>query len=101
MNIHTEKDALIEIADRINQKRRMEVIETFKTGQGLYEEFKRMKDHGVYEKGNKTKTMRLIALIPPEIDRFFTDIYGKDYYKDKSFFKTRHPEWTVVEPSKI
>jgi uncharacterized protein YaaR (DUF327 family) len=99
--IHSKGDLLRKIADRINTKRRKEVIETFIDGQGLYEEFARIKAMGLYNKGNKSKTMRKIASYPLIIDQFFIDIYGPDYYKEKDFFKKYAPEWLVIDAQQL
>lgn len=90
---------LIKIADAVNAKRRQELIDIYDTGDML-KEIAKTRESGEYDKGNKSKSMRKIASIPVEVDIFLTKLYGEDYYKDPSFFKTRFTEWAVVDPKK-
>lgn len=39
-----------------------------------------------------------IAHIPTVVDKWFTQMYGKDYYKEKGFFD-KHPEWRTINIS--
>lgn len=57
---------------------------------------KHVRDQGTYQKGDLRSGRRLIASLPTEVDRFFSKVYGREYYKDKQFFIKRHPEWRVV-----
>jgi hypothetical protein len=94
----TEK--LVGIADTINHKRREEIFRTYQNSD-LMNELQKIRSLGIYNKGNKSKTMRKVASIPFEVDAFFTKVYGPNYYKDKDFFKTEAPEWSVLERSQI
>lgn len=92
-------DALVKVADSINEKRRQELFKIYENAD-VFKELARIRDAGTYDKGNKSKSMRLLASLPVEVDAFFSKVYGDDYYKDPSFFKTRFTEWTVVSPDK-
>jgi hypothetical protein len=85
---------VVDIADDINKKRRKEIIETFENRK-ILSYLHTLREQGTYIKGNKSKTMRLIAHIPIEVDIFFERIYGKEYYKDDKFFK-EYPEWLTI-----
>jgi hypothetical protein len=37
--------------------------------------------------------------MPVEVDKFFSDVYGEDYYKDPDFFRKHAPEWMVFDPN--
>ena len=93
----TFDDALRAVADDINQQSRQTVLELLYRNNDFKKFIHDEKRAETYVKGNKTKTMRKIASIPLEVDKFFTDVYGEDYYKDPDFFKKVAPEWTVVD----
>ena len=89
-------DVIIKIADKINKKRRQELLTYFFTDTQYSKYIKKVKEAGVFEKGSKSKVWRKIAEMPIEVDQFFTKMFGKDYFKDKNFFK-KFPEWLVVK----
>lgn len=85
------------IADNINKKRREEIFHIYSADNSFWKEIRDAKNYQMYERGNKSKTMRKVASMPIEVDTFFTKVYGPDYYKDKDFFRKYHPEWSVVK----
>lgn len=87
--------AIRTISENINKKRRQEVFNIYQSAD-MFKVIKDAKNYGTYERGNKSKSMRKIAWIPIEVDRFFCKVYGDDYWKDKNFFTSQHPEWRVV-----
>lgn len=91
---------VIKLADRINKKRRQELINIYDST-SVFKALEYIRSQQIYDKGNKSKTMRKIASMPIEVDQFFEKIYGKDYYKDKDFFTNIAPEWTTIDPKKI
>lgn len=94
------RNSLIKIADNINKKRRNDLLQIYASKNEFTDIIKQARESGKYEKGNKSKSMRKVAWVPLEVDEFFTKMYGKDYYKDKDFFKKYAPEWAVIDPLK-
>ena len=89
------------LADEINTKRQLEINQIY-SGKNEFDEYVGYaREHGVFEKGNKSKSMRKIASFPVEVDQFFTKVYGDNYYKDPDFFKKYHNEWAVIKNSKL
>ncbi len=85
------------LADKINAKRQDEIRQIY-SGKNSFDEYICMaREHGIFEKGNKSKSMRKIATFPVELDLFFTKVYGENYYKDPDFFQKVAPEWRVVK----
>ena len=76
------------------------MIELFRSNNDVKEYLARLRSSGVYKNGSKSKVWRKIASMPIEVDRFFTALYGRDYYKEKDFFK-KFPEWLVVDPKDL
>jgi hypothetical protein len=89
-------EALRKIADEINKKRRQQLLTHFFTNSLYKNTLTNIRKQGFFQKGSKSKVWRKIASLPPEVDEFFTRIYGEDYYKDKKFFD-KYPEWKTVE----
>jgi len=88
--------AVRKLADQINAKRQKEILQIY-SGKNEFDEYiGYAREHKVFEKGNKSKSMRKIATFPVEVDQFFTKVYGSSYYKDPNFFTKHHPEWRVV-----
>ncbi len=87
---------LIKVAEAINRKRRSELISLYTNNDHFQRYLKQIRSSGVYNKGSKSKVWRKVASMPIEIDEFFSNIYGVDYYKDKNFFKDHAPEWLVI-----
>lgn len=94
------KQAIIKVAEMVNQKRRQELLKIFSGKDGFLGYLKEIRNKEVYRKGSKSKVWRKIASMPIEVDRFFTALYGPDYYKDKDFFK-KFPEWLTVDPKHL
>lgn len=93
MNILDE--TLAKIADEINEKRRRELFDFFYSYDNPIKNYiNELRKSEIYKKGSKSKVWKMVALIPPEVDRFFSRIYGADYYKQKDFFD-KFPEWKV------
>lgn len=85
------------LADEINVKRQLEINKIY-SGKNIFDEYIGLaREHGTFEKGNKSKSMRKIATFPVEVDQFFVKVYGENYYKDPDFFSKLHPEWRVVK----
>lgn len=97
MNSDDLKQATVKIADAINKKRRQEIINVYSSS-AAFDYIKKMRKEGVFDTG-KTKGARMkkVASVPLEVDRFFTKLYGEDYYKDKDFFLKIAPEWRVTD----
>lgn len=93
-------ETLIKIADAINTKRRKEILDIY-SNKSIFDNLLAIRSSNVYNKGNKSKSMRKVASMPIEVDNFFTKIYGVDYYKDKDFFTKHYPEWAVVSAMNI
>lgn len=92
------KQALKKIADDINKKRRDEILKAMTdTKHPVREYVAKMRRLRMFDKGSKSKVWRKIAEMPIEVDRFFTKMYGEDYYKDKDFFTKLYPEWRVID----
>lgn len=91
---------VVKLADRVNKKRRQELIDIYDST-SVFKALNYVRSQQVYDKGNKSKTMRKVASMPIEVDMFFTKIYGEDYYKDKDFFRKYAPEWTTIDPKKL
>jgi hypothetical protein len=92
------KEALGKIADSINQQRRQEVIKAFSSNTPLKQYVDEAKSKGLHRKPKGAANYRLVASMPESVDKFFTDVYGENYYKDPDFFK-KFPEWATVAPS--
>lgn len=88
------KQTIGKIADRINHTRREELLTLYKGRSDVWDYIKRLKtaNDRVGRKG-----YRKVASMPLEVDRFFSKVYGKDYYKDPDFFTKHAPEWAVFE----
>lgn len=89
-------EKIAKIADKVNKKRRQELISIY-NNTDLFRTLKRIKDNKIFNKGNKSKTMRAIASYPVEVDMFFQKLYGDEYYKDPDFFTKHYPEWLVID----
>ena len=89
------KEAIGKIADDINYESRNKLLTYFNKQTVFSDYIKQAKASGIFEKSNKSKTMKKIATFPVEVDNFFTKIYGADYYKDPKFFDKVAPEWRV------
>ncbi len=94
------QEEIRKLADKVNKKRRQELI-TIYDSTSTFKALDYIRSQQIYDKGNKTKTMRKIASLPIDVDRFFAKIYGEDYFKEKDFFTRIAPEWTVIDPLKI
>jgi hypothetical protein len=95
-----QRNALVKIADDINLKRKNELLHFSSSNSEIRKYIQSLKNSHAYEKGSKSKVWRKVASMPDVVDKFFSDTYGKDYYKDKEFFTKHHPEWAVFNPSK-
>ncbi len=93
-------DQVRKLADRVNQKRREELISVYNSTSVL-KALDYIRSQQIYDKGNKSKTMRKIASIPLDVDLFFQKIYGEEYFKEKDFFTRIAPEWAVIDHKKI
>jgi len=82
------------VADSVNAKRRSEVFNLYQN-KPVFDYLSQLRRDGVYNKGNKSKSMKLLASIPIELDIFFSRVYGEDYFKDPDFFTKRYSEWNV------
>jgi hypothetical protein len=101
MDLQTDFDkAIQQISEGINKKRRQEVIDIYNS-KDAFKVINDAKKYGTYDHGNKSKSMRKIAWVPLEVDRFFSKIYGEEYWKDKEFFNKIAPEWRVIERHKL
>lgn len=96
-----EDRALKKIVNSINRKRQAQIEEAYDdegvTQSVLLEDKKAHWDKNPAGKAGWQK----IASIPMEVDRWFTKVYGADYYKDPEFFTKKHPEWRVVDIKKM
>jgi hypothetical protein len=89
--------AIRKVADRINAKRRRELIEIY-SGNTVFKDYVQdARKYKTFVEGNKSKSMRKIASMPMEVDAFFSRVYGNDYYKEKDFFTKHAPEWSVID----
>jgi hypothetical protein len=88
---------LVNLADRVNKKRREEIMHIYSGNTAFTDYIRHSKLNKIFNKGNKSKTMRKIASMPIEVDHFFMKVYGKDYYKEKDFFTKYAPEWLVID----
>jgi hypothetical protein len=98
--MNKNREALIKIANDINRKRKNELLHFFSSNSDIQQYIQQLKYKGTFNKNSKSGVWRKIATMPIEVDKFFTDMYGKDYFKDKEFFTKRHPEWAVFDPFK-
>ncbi len=93
------KDIVFKVAEKVNAKRRREVLSVYRNS-AVFDFIKKTRKSGEYQEGKKKGVrMRKVASIPHEVDVFFTRLYGVNYYKDPDFFVKRHQEWRVVDPS--
>lgn len=97
MDEEITKKALIKIADSINSKRRSELFKIFSGQTDHLDTLKALRNTDEYRYGSKSKVWRKIASLPVEVDKFFSDIYGKDYWRDPEFFTKRYTEWAVID----
>lgn len=96
----TWDEALIKVADQVNQKRRQEIIDIY-NNKDIQAYFAKMRATDEFTKGSKSKVWRKVATVPVEIDIMFQKLYGDEYYKEKDFFEKHHREWLVVDPLKL
>ena len=89
------KDAIGKVADAINEKRRAELIRAYFSRNEYAEAVRYARMMGSFKKGGKN--MRKVASMPPEVDAFFTKLYGPDYYHEPDFFNKWGSEWKVYE----
>jgi len=94
------QEQVVKLADRVNKKRRQELINIYDST-SVFKALQYVREQQIYDRGNKSKTMRKIASMPIEVDAFFSKIYGEDYFKEKDFFRRIAPEWTVIDPVKL
>lgn len=93
------RDIVAKVADKVNAKRRKEVLNIYRNG-AVFDFIKKARKSEVYQEGKKGGVrMRKVATVPTEVDVFFSRIYGNDYYKDPDFFTKKHQEWRVVDPN--
>lgn len=90
------REAIGKVADRINQKRRAELLTIYDGKHALWEYVARARSLDTFKHGSRDKSMRKIASMPVEVDEFFTKLYGPDYYKERDFFDRFASEWKVV-----
>ena len=90
--------AIVKIADSINQARRDELIQVYSQNSDFNKYIAQVKAEKLFQKGNKSKSMRKIASMPRVVDEFFTKLYGPEYFKDPDFFTKTAPEWAVIDP---
>lgn len=83
------------IADRINKKRREELMSFYSDNNEFSEYIKDARNFETFKKGNKSGSMKKVASMPQVVDQFFTKVYGENYYKDPNFFIKHAPEWGV------
>ncbi len=93
------KDAIAKIAEDINRKRRTELFSVFRSSSEVQKYLATLKKSGAYKNGSRSKVWRKVASMPVEVDKFFSDVYGEDYYKDPDFFRKHAPEWMVFDPN--
>ena len=96
----TWDEALIKVADQVNQKRRQEIINIY-NNRDIKEYFAKMRASNEFVKGSKSKVWRKVATVPQEVDTMFQKLYGDEYYKEKGFFEKHHREWLVVDANKL
>jgi hypothetical protein len=97
VNDTTHRAALRKIADRINARERNAILIQQYGASELRAQNARERASGDNAKAHGAAKWRKVADVPPEIHRFFEKQYGKDFWKDKTFWK-HHPEWLTVEP---
>jgi len=93
----TTRKAVRRVAEQINKKRRDELLTLYRDDSTVSTYLKQIRAGGQFKAGSKKKGYRLIASLPLEVDRFFTKIYGRDYYKEPNFFDKYAKEWKVFE----
>lgn len=93
-------EQVVKLADIVNRKRRQELISVIDNTSTL-KALNYIRQQQIYDKGNKSKSMRKIASIPLDVDRFFAKLYGEDYYQIPDFFTKVAPEWAVIDHKKI
>jgi hypothetical protein len=89
------EDAIVKIADNINRKRRAELYNALAPESQVKKYLQSIRAGKQFDKGSKSKVWRKIAEMPLAVDRFFTKLYGAEYYKDKYFFERYAKEWKV------
>jgi hypothetical protein len=89
------KKALVKVSNNINQKRRTELMRLFFQKTEWSNWIAKQRAQG--SQRSRSKVWKKVASMPLEIDRFFTKIYGRDYYKDPDFFSKYGPEWRVYD----
>jgi hypothetical protein len=89
------KRALVKVSNNINQRRRSELIRVMSKKTEWSNWIAKQRAQGPQR--SKSKVWRKVATMPQEVDRFFTKIYGPDYYKDPDFFRVNAPEWRVYD----
>jgi hypothetical protein len=89
------------IADKINARRRAELLNTFGGRDGFVQEMQVIRDSEAYRHGNKDKSARKIASIPTTYWRFLEDLYqertgSRKFYQDITFMRENCPEFLTV-----
>ena len=93
------KDILYKVAEKVNAKRRREVLSIYRNS-SVFDFIKNTRKSGEFQEGKKDGVrMRKVATVPVEVDVFFSRLYGADYYKNPDFFTKMHQEWRVVDPN--
>lgn len=85
------------IADKINAKRRAELLSLMDFDNPVFKYLADLRMKQTFKDGSKDKTYRKIASLPYEVDIFFSRVYGSDYYKDPDFFTKKYQEWAVID----
>lgn len=96
-----EDRALKKIVDSINRRRQRQIEDAYDKG-GLTQVVLTEDKRCHWDKNPVGKAgWQKVASIPMEVDRWFTEVYGADYYKDPEFFTKKHPEWRVVDVKRM
>lgn len=89
------RNALVKVADDVNQQRKNELMKLFFQTTAWTNWIAQQRALG--QQKSKSKVWRKVASYPVEVDQFFSKIYGKNYYKDPEFFNKYAPEWRVYD----
>ncbi len=94
MDAKKQLEAIRTIAESINKRRRTELMQIYTEDNPYMKYIKELKAKQVNKK--RAGNLKRVASYPIEIDKFFTKLYGPDYYKDPDFFNRIAPEWKVT-----
>jgi hypothetical protein len=96
-----DAQVLRNIADKINAKRRAELLAIQNGHAGFLKELHEVRESEIFKHGNKDKSARLVASIPYTYWKFLENLYesqtgSKKFHEDIKFMRENCPEFLVV-----